>query len=115
MNAELATIPNRVNLYINHYKCRCENEYTVPNPRLLYEYKHKRYHKTIVVKAGHSFVGLKREIRHAPALSLESCPTCFRTGYDTTQHTFDFLPDPPPEIVLDSNGHPVVPTPLDEF
>lgn len=72
------TYPKCEILYINHYTCTCGASFAVPNPKLLYEYEHKSFHKTSITQAGHSFAGLRREIRHTPSTKLEACSHCFK-------------------------------------
>ena len=110
------TYPKCEILYINHFKCACGSTFSVPNPKLLYEYEHKTFHKTSITQAGHSFAGLRREIRHTPSLSLEACPCCFKERH---QLQGDLPLESEEEEQLTARelkaGPKVNPTPLSEF
>ena len=100
-------------LYINRYGCTCGATFEVPNPKLMYRYQSKRgwtkngvRTRTVTTTKGRGYVGLPREIKLSPIITLTACPSCF-TPRHQAQHTLDF---DPAEI---ENG--VTPTPLSEF
>lgn len=67
-------------LFIHRRRCQhCHSTFTLPNDRVLTEYRHRRNGSQSWATAGPGDLGLRHEIEYLDGKALECCQHCFDT------------------------------------